>query len=156
MGNTPLWGVAHAVGGWGALGLRTSPTRQVGWDPAWWMGEVRKPSAPHPPTAWATPHSGVLPTPQVGRDQLPLSHKPTASVREPLPSMTEATSMGVSTAYQLARRGWTVTVLEASPSPGSECSAVAAGGMQRSNPVLNKNSWAEVMKSWISPGALNK
>ena len=93
MGNTPLWGVAHAVGGWGALGLRTSPTRQVGWDPAWWMGEVRKPSAPHPPTAWATPHSGVLPTPQVGRDQLPLSHKPTASVREPLPSMTEATSM---------------------------------------------------------------
>ena len=95
MGNTPLWGVAHAVGGWGALGLRTSPTRQVGWDPAWWMGEVRKPSAPHPPTAWATPHSGVLPTPQVGRDQLPLSHKPTASVREPLPSMTEATSMDV-------------------------------------------------------------
>ena len=93
MGNTPLWGVAHAVGGWGALGLRTSPTRQVGWDPAWWVGEVRKPSAPHPPTAWATPHSGVLPTPQVGRDQLPLSHKPTASVREPLPSMTEATSM---------------------------------------------------------------
>ena len=97
MGNTPLWGVAHAVGGWGALGLRTSPTRQVGWDPAWWMGEVRKPSAPHPPTAWATPHSGVLPTPQVGRDQLPLSHKPTASVREPLPSMTEATSMGLGT-----------------------------------------------------------
>ena len=95
MGNTPLWGVAHAVGGWGALGLRTSPTRQVGWDPAWWMGEVRKPSAPHPPTAWATPHSGVLPTPQVGRDQLPLSHKPTASVREPLPSMTEATSMAM-------------------------------------------------------------
>ena len=97
MGNTPLWGVAHAVGGWGALGLRTSPTRQVGWDPAWWMGEVRKPSAPHPPTAWATPHSGVLPTPQVGRDQLPLSHKPTASVREPLPSMTEATSMVMTT-----------------------------------------------------------
>ena len=63
---------------------------------------------------------------------------------------------GVSTAYQLARRGWTVTVLEASPSPGSQCSAVAAGGMQRSNPVLNKDSWAEVMKSWISPGALNK
>ena len=94
MGNTPLWGVARLVGGWGALSLRTPPTHQVGWDPAWWVGEVRKPSAPHPPTAWATPHSGVLPTPQVGRDQLPLSHKPTASVREPLPSMTEATSMG--------------------------------------------------------------
>ena len=55
--------------------------------------------APHPPARWAGippgSHSGVLPTPQVGRDQLPLSHKPTASVREPLPSMTEATSMAV-------------------------------------------------------------
>ena len=73
--------------------MRTPPTHQVGSQPTWWVGEVRKPSAPHPPTTWATPHSGVLPTPQVGRDQLPLSHKPTASVREPLPSMTEATSM---------------------------------------------------------------
>ena len=85
------------MGGWVALGLRTSPTHRVGSKPAWQVGEVRKPSAPHPPTTWATPHSGVLPTPQVGRDQLPLSHKPTASVREPLPSMTEATSMVEST-----------------------------------------------------------
>ena len=53
-----------------------------------WVG-----CAPHPPTRRATSHSGVLPTPQVGRDLLPLSHKPTASVREPFPSMTEATSM---------------------------------------------------------------
>ena len=59
---------------------------------------------------------------------------------------------GVSTAYQLAKRGWKVTLLEASPQPGSQCSAVAAGGMQKSNPVLTKESWGEVMKSWILPG----
>ena len=59
---------------------------------------------------------------------------------------------GVSTAYQLAKRGWTVTLLEASPQPGSQCSAVAAGGMQKSNPVLTKESWGEVMRSWILPG----
>ena len=59
---------------------------------------------------------------------------------------------GVSTAYQLAKRGWTVTLLEASPYPGSQCSAVAAGGMQKSNPVLTKESWGEVMRSWILPG----
>ena len=59
---------------------------------------------------------------------------------------------GVSTAYQLAKRGWTVTLLEASAYPGSQCSAVAAGGMQKSNPVLTKESWGEVMRSWILPG----
>ena len=67
--------------------------------PAWQVGEVRKPSATHPPIARATPRRGVLPTPQVGRDQLPLSHKPTASVREPLSSMTEATSMVTTAKY---------------------------------------------------------
>ena len=61
---------------------------------------------------------------------------------------------GVSTAYQLAKRGWTVTLLEASHYPGSQCSAVAAGGMQKSNPVLTKESWGEVMRSWILPGNL--
>ena len=59
---------------------------------------------------------------------------------------------GVSTAYQLAKRGWTVTLLKACPNPGSQCSAVAAGGMQKSNPVLTKESWGEVMRSWILPG----
>ena len=61
---------------------------------------------------------------------------------------------GVSTAYQLAKKGWNVTLLEASHSPGSQCSAVAAGGMQKSNPVLTKESWGEVMRSWILPGNL--
>ena len=55
---------------------------------------------------------------------------------------------GVSSAYQLARRGYQVTVLDMCGAPGSQCSAVAAGGMQRSNPVLNKESWLSVMKSW--------
>ena len=63
---------------------RAPPTHQAGSNPAWQVGEVRKPSATHPPTARATPRRGVLPAPQVGRDQLPLSHKPTASAREPL------------------------------------------------------------------------
>ena len=33
---------------------------------------------------WGAPRCGVLPAPQVGRDQLSLSHKPTARAREPL------------------------------------------------------------------------
>ena len=53
---------------------------------------------------------------------------------------------GVSSAYQLARRGYQVTVLDKASSPGSECSAVSAGGMQRSNPVLNRESWLAVIK----------
>ena len=83
-GSTLRRGVARLVGGWGALAQRTSPTCQAGLDPAWWVGEVRKPSATHPPTAQATPRRGVLPTHQVGRDQLTLSHKPTAGARDPL------------------------------------------------------------------------
>ena len=63
---------------------RAPPTHQAGSMPAWQVDEVRWASAPHPPTRRATPRSGVLPAPQVGRDQLPLSHKPTASAREPL------------------------------------------------------------------------
>ena len=63
---------------------RAPPTHQAGSMPAWQVGEVRWASTPHPPTRRATPRRGVLPAPQVGRDQLPLSHKPTASAREPL------------------------------------------------------------------------
>ena len=42
---------------------------------------------------------------------------------------------GVTTAYQLVRRGFHVTLLEGSSRPGAHCSAVAAGGMQRSQPT---------------------
>ena len=45
-----------------------------------------------------------------------------------------------------------VTVLEAAPQPGLECSAVSAGGMQRSNPVLSRESWSDVITSWLLPG----
>ena len=55
---------------------------------------------------------------------------------------------GVSTAYHLARRGYQVTILDKAAAPGSECSAVSAGGMQRSNPVLNRDSWLALIKSW--------
>ena len=39
--------------------------------------------------------------------------------------------VGVSTAYQLAKRGHEVVVLEPRALPGEECSACAAGGMSR-------------------------
>ena len=81
--NMPLFTATLASQRLEEIFSRAPPTHQAGSKPAWQVGEVRKPSAPHPPTTWATPHRGVLPTPQVGRDQLPLSHKPTASARPP-------------------------------------------------------------------------
>ena len=57
---------------------------------------------------------------------------------------------GVSSAYQLARRGYRVTLLDKATGPGRECSAVSAGGMQRSNPVINKESWLALIRSWTS------
>merc|ERR1712055_815044 len=85
---------------------------------------------------------------QAGCDKLPSSE-----IKGPKKAVVVGAGVaGVSTAYQLAKRGWTVTLLEASPYPGSQCSAVAAGGMQKSNPVLTKESWGEVIRSWILPG----
>ena len=46
--------------------------------------------------------------------------------------------VGISTAYMLAKKGHSVAIIEPMPEPGEECSACAAGGMQRSNPVVNK------------------
>ena len=48
MGKTPLWGVARLVGGWGALGLRTSPTHRVGNTPQW--GVAHPPGGQRPIT----------------------------------------------------------------------------------------------------------
>jgi D-amino-acid dehydrogenase len=63
--------------------------------------------------------------------------------------------VGVCTAYQLARRGYDVAVIEPMSAPGEECSACAAGGMQRSNPVVDKDSWISVAKClvphWMRP-----
>jgi len=57
--------------------------------------------------------------------------------------------VGVATAYKLAKAGHSVTVLEPNPEPGGvgqECTSCAAGGMQVSNPVVDKDSWLEVLK----------
>ena len=55
---------------------------------------------------------------------------------------------GVCTAYELGRKGYSVTVVDCSATPGEQCSAVPAGGMQKSNPTVNRDSWLSVIKSW--------
>jgi D-amino-acid dehydrogenase len=54
--------------------------------------------------------------------------------------------VGVTAAYKLALKGHTVVVLEPNPRPAAECSACAAGGMQRSNPTVDRDSWIAVLK----------
>jgi D-amino-acid dehydrogenase len=53
--------------------------------------------------------------------------------------------VGVTTAYKLGQAGYAVTILEAATEAASECSACAAGGMQRSNPVVDRKSWMAVL-----------
>ena len=55
---------------------------------------------------------------------------------------------GVCTAYQLGKRGYVVTVIDSADNPGTQCSAVPAGGMQKSNPTIDRDSWVAVMSSW--------
>lgn len=57
--------------------------------------------------------------------------------------------VGVSTAYKLALQGHEVVVLEPAPKPGEECSHCAAGGMQRQNVVVNRDTWISVLKCII-------
>ena len=54
--------------------------------------------------------------------------------------------VGISAAYKLAKQGHAVAILEPRPEPGEECSACAAGGMQISNPVVDRASWIAVLK----------
>lgn len=54
--------------------------------------------------------------------------------------------VGVTAAYKLAKAGHSVALLEPRKEPGKECSACAAGGMQRSNPTVDKDSWIAVTK----------
>mmetsp|Transcript_43950 Transcript_43950/g.106556 ORF Transcript_43950/g.106556 Transcript_43950/m.106556 type:complete len:552 (-) Transcript_43950:141-1796(-) len=61
--------------------------------------------------------------------------------------------VGVTAAYKLALAGHSVTVLEPRTEPGQECSACAAGGMQKSNPTVDRNTWVAVLKS-TAPGLI--
>lgn len=59
---------------------------------------------------------------------------------------------GVCTAYELAKRGFSVVVLEKSKSgPGTECSAVSAGGAQRMNVPFDRDMWHSVIFSFVKP-----
>ena len=57
--------------------------------------------------------------------------------------------VGVTAAYKLATNGHKVVLLEPRSQPGKECSACAAGGMQKSNPVVGRGTWIAVTKSFI-------
>ena len=55
---------------------------------------------------------------------------------------------GVSTAYELGKRGYNVMVLDASNSVASECSACPAGSISEAVSMFDRNSWISVLKSW--------
>lgn len=57
--------------------------------------------------------------------------------------------VGVTAAYKLALKGHSVALLEPRSEPGKECSACAAGGMQRSNPTVDRGTWVAVTKSFL-------
>ena len=57
---------------------------------------------------------------------------------------------GVSSAYQLAKRGYDVVMVDSRAKERLECSAVAAGGMQRSNPVVNRTTWRKITANLFS------
>ena len=56
---------------------------------------------------------------------------------------------GVSAAYHLSTKGYQVLVLDEGHGPATGASAVAAGGMQRSNSFVTKASWISTIKSLI-------
>ena len=59
--------------------------------------------------------------------------------------------VGVTTAYKLALKGRSVAVLEPASHAAAECSACAAGGMQVSNPTVDRDSWMAVLKCLAPP-----
>ena len=61
--------------------------------------------------------------------------------------MIGADVAGVSTAYHLSKKGYQVLVLHAGHGPATGASAVAAGGMARSNSFVTKASWITTIKS---------
>lgn len=62
--------------------------------------------------------------------------------------------VGITTAYKLVKAGHSVAVLEPAPVAAAECSACAAGGMQRANVVVDRDSWYAILKCivpWMAP-----
>jgi glycine/D-amino acid oxidase-like deaminating enzyme len=59
--------------------------------------------------------------------------------------------VGIATAHRLAKAGHRVVVVEPRAGPAMECTACAAGGMQRSNPVIDRTSWMDVVCQCILP-----
>lgn len=70
------------------------------------------------------------------------SEKPTALI-------IGAGVVGVCSAYHLEKRGFKVVVLDSSDGPTRGSTAVAAGGMQRSNPVIDRTSWKNIIISMM-------
>lgn len=64
-------------------------------------------------------------------------------------SLLDDRVVGITAAYKLALKGHSVALLEPRSEPGKECSSCAAGGMQRSNPVVDKATWLAVTKSFF-------
>ena len=60
--------------------------------------------------------------------------------------------VGIAQAYICATRGQRVLVIEPNSVAGQECTACAAGGMQRSNSVVNRNTWLAVLKCSFGHG----
>ncbi|KAL7529641.1 hypothetical protein ACHAWF_003061 [Thalassiosira exigua] len=57
--------------------------------------------------------------------------------------------VGVTAAFKAALKGHQVAIIESRTKPGKECSACAAGGMQRSNPIVDRGTWISVTKSFL-------
>ena len=60
--------------------------------------------------------------------------------------------VGIAAAYTCAERGQKVLVIEPNSAAGQECTSCAAGGMQRSNPVVDWNTWLAVLKCSFGQG----
>ncbi|KAA8492185.1 D-amino acid dehydrogenase [Porphyridium purpureum] len=56
---------------------------------------------------------------------------------------------GITSAYELARQGYSVLVLDAAAKVSSECSAAPAGGMQKMNPNVDSSMFLAVLKSFL-------
>jgi glycine/D-amino acid oxidase-like deaminating enzyme len=57
--------------------------------------------------------------------------------------------VGIATAYTCAQQGQRVLIIEPNSTAGQECTSCAAGGMQRSNPVVNYDTWCAVVKATL-------